>query len=82
MMEFYEQTMFSKAINNKSSEYILKGSGLRFIKKYIKQNSIASNIINEIPMNFEKINKFIFDKLSDISYIEFWNNVKIFNVIY
>lgn len=36
MIEFYEQTMFSKAINNKSSEYILKGSGLRFIKKYIK----------------------------------------------
>lgn len=69
---------FGQAITNPKCVVILEGiNAEKFIAKDKKNKFRADKIRRKIPMNFMKINTILHRELSDIEYIEFWNEIKI-----
>lgn len=73
---------FGKAIAKPKRVVILEGINAERIVAKDKKNKFRIDKIREkVPMNFTKINTVLHRELSSIEYIEFWNGVRIKEVI-
>lgn len=73
---------FGKAIAKPNRIVILEGINAEKIAAKDSRNKFRiDKIRRKIPMNFTKINTVLHRELSSIEYIEFWNGVRIKEVI-
>ena len=73
---------FGKAIAKPNRIVILEGINAEKIAAKDKKNKFRiDKIRRKIPMNFIKINTVLHRELSNIEYIEFWNGVRIKEVV-
>lgn len=73
---------FGQAMAKPNRVVILEGINVERIAAKDKKNKFRIDKIREkIPMNFTKINTALHRELSSIEYIEFWNGVRIKEVI-
>lgn len=73
---------FGQAIAKPNRVVILEGINAEKIAAKDKKNEFRiDKIRRKIPMNFTKINTVLNRELSNIEYIEFWNGVRIKEVI-
>lgn len=73
---------FGQAIAKPNRVVILEGVNVERIAAKDKKNEFRiDKIRRKIPMNFIKINTVLHRKLSSIEYIEFWNGIRIKEVV-
>ena len=73
---------FGQAIAKPNRVVILEGINVEKIAVKDKKNEFRiDKIRRKVPMNFIKINTVLHRELSSIEYIEFWNDVRIKEVI-
>ena len=73
---------FGQAIAKPNRIVILEGVNVEKIAAKDKKNEFRiDKIRRKIPMNFIKINTVLHRELSSIEYIEFWNGIRIKEVI-
>ena len=73
---------FGKAIAKPNRIVILEGINAEKIAAKDKKNKFRiDKIRRKIPMNFIKINTVLHRELNSIEYIEFWNDVRIKEVV-
>lgn len=73
---------FGQAIAKPNRVVILEGVNVEKITAKDKKNEFRiDKIRRKIPMNFRKINTVLHRELSSIEYIEFWNGVRIKEVV-
>lgn len=73
---------FGQAIAKPNRIVILEGINAEKIAAKDKKNKFRiDKIRRKIPMNFIKINTVLHRELNSIEYIEFWNNVRIKEVV-
>ena len=73
---------FGQAISKPNRVVILEGVNVERIAAKDKKNKFRiDKIRRKIPMNFIKINTVLHRELSSIEYIEFWEGIKIKEVI-
>lgn len=73
---------FGQAIAKPNKVVILEGMNVEKIAAKDSRNKFRiDKIRRKIPMNFTKINTVLHRELSSIEYIEFWNGVRIKEVI-
>ena len=73
---------FGQAIAKPNRVVILEGINAEKITAKDKKNEFRiDKIRRKIPMNFIKINTVLHRELSSIEYIEFWNGVRIKEVV-
>lgn len=74
---------FGQAIAKPNRVVILEGINVEKIAVKDKKNEFRiDKIRRKVPMNFTKINTVLHRELSSIEYIEFWNSVRIKEVIW
>lgn len=73
---------FGQAISKPNRVVILEGINVEKIAAKDKKNEFRiDKIRRKIPMNFIKINTVLHRELSSIEYIEFWNGIRIKEII-
>ena len=73
---------FGQAIAKPNRIVILEGVNVEKIAAKDKKNEFRiDKIRRKIPMNFIKINTVLHRELSSIEYIEFWNSIRIKEII-
>lgn len=73
---------FGQAIAKPNRVVILEGVNVERIAAKDKKNEFRiDKIRRKIPMNFIKINTVLHRELSSIEYIEFWNGVRIKEIV-
>lgn len=73
---------FGQAIAKPNRIMILEGVNVEKIAAKDKKNEFRiDKIRRKIPMNFIKINTVLHRELSSIEYIEFWNSIRIKEII-
>lgn len=73
---------FGQAIAKPNKVVILEGVNVEKIAVKDKKNEFRiDKIRRKVPMNFTKINTVLHRELSSIEYIEFWNGIRIKEVV-
>ena len=73
---------FGQAIAKPNRVVILEGINVEKIAVKDKKNEFRiDKIRRKVPMNFAKINTVLHRELSSIEYIEFWNGIRIKEVV-
>ena len=73
---------FGQAIAKPNRVVILEGINVEKIAVKDKKNEFRiDKIRRKVPMNFTKINTVLHRELSSIEYIEFWNGIRIKEVV-
>lgn len=73
---------FGQAIAKPNRVVILEGINAEKITAKDKKNKFRiDKIRRKVPMNFTKINTVLHRELSSIEYIEFWNGIRIKEVV-